>query len=255
MGHDFAGRVSRVGEWSESASQRVGELVSQQVSERETTPMRFEQIARFAMRERRFRRVFRKYKQFTMVPRREYVGNLHLAARMERVEGCIVECGTWRGGMIAGIADVLGPARSYHLCDSFQGLPPAKEVDGPAARAWQADTSGGSYYNNCTASEEEARTAMAASGARNYTIHKGWFEDTLPKIPPEPIALLRMDGDWYESTMCILENLSDRVVPGGLIIVDDYYAWDGCAIAVNEYAAKKKWRIRECWHGVCYVNL
>ena len=132
-----------------------------------------------------------------MVPETLYSGNLHLAASVATIAGSIVECGTWRGGMIAGIADVLGSRRCYYLCDSFQELPPAKEIDGAAARAWQADTSGPSYDNNCTASVEEARSAMAMSSAKDYTILKGWFEETLPKFPPGPIALLQMDADWY----------------------------------------------------------
>jgi hypothetical protein len=70
----------------------------------------------------------------------------------------------------------------------------------------------------------------------------------------EPIALLRMDADWYESTRCILENLASRLAPGGLILVDDYYTWDGCAQAVNEFAVERKWKIRQSRiHGVCYI--
>jgi O-methyltransferase len=203
----------------------------------------------------KFRRLWQKYRRHTMIPEQQYSGNLHLATKVLRVSGSIVECGTWRGGMIAGIADVLGADRRYYLCDSFEGLPPAAEIDGAAARAWQADTSSPEYYNNCTASIEDARSAMEMSGARDYTIVKGWFEETLPNFPEEPIALLRMDADWYDSTKCILDNLAARVVPGGLIIVDDYYAWEGCTIAVNEFAARHKWQIRQGIRGVCYVSV
>jgi O-methyltransferase len=87
----------------------------------------------FANDEWRYRRVYRKYKELTMIGQNSYIGNLRLAARAREIPGSIVECGTWRGGMIAGIADVLGGGRRYYLFDSFQGLPPAKEVDGPAA--------------------------------------------------------------------------------------------------------------------------
>jgi O-methyltransferase len=188
-----------------------------------------------------------------MIAEAVYFDNLHLAARVAGIPGCIVECGTWRGGMLAGIAEVLGSERRYYLCDSFQGLPLAQEIDGPAARAWQADTAGPWYYDNCTASEEDARSAMSMSRAKDYKIVKGWFEQTLPAFPPESIALLRLDADWYESTKCILENLADRVVRGGLIIVDDYYTWEGCTLAVNEFATLNKWQIRQTRRGVCYV--
>jgi O-methyltransferase len=183
-----------------------------------------------------------------------YIDNLRLAAWVLTTPGCIVECGTWRGGMIAGIADLLGSGRSYYLYDSFQGLPPATEIDGELARRWQADTASPTYYNNCAASEEEARTAMSRSAAKTYRIVKGWFEETLPKErPSEPIALLRMDADWYESTKCILDNLIPRMAPGGMVIVDDYYAWEGCTAAVNEFVAARKWQIRQSKRGVCFM--
>ena len=210
-------------------------------------------MVRWAVNEVRFRPLYWKYKQYTMIRETQYVGNLHLAAKVINVEGIVVECGTWRGGMIAGIADVLGSERSYYLCDSFQGLPPAKEIDGSAALAWQADTTSPGFYDNCTASEEEARAAMKMSRAKDYQIIKGWFDKTLPTFPLQPIALLRMDADWYDSTKCILDNLADRVVCGGAIIFDDYYAWEGCTVAVNEFAARKRWRIRQNHHGVSYV--
>lgn len=216
--------------------------------------MSVQRVARLAVNEWRFRSLYQKYEKYTMIPDASvYAGNLHLAAKVAGVEGVIAECGTWRGGMIAGIADVLGSKRSYYLCDSFQGLPPVKPIDGAAAKAWQDDTDSPNYYNNCTASEEDARSAISMSSAKDYQIVKGWFEETLPKLPPRPIALLRMDADWYDSTKCILENLGMRVVSGGLIIIDDYYTWEGCTVAVNEFAARNKWQIRQNRHKVCYV--
>jgi len=188
-----------------------------------------------------------------MISELSYIGNLRLTNKVADIGGDIVECGTWRGGMIAGIADVLGSERRYYLCDSFQGLPPAKEIDGAAALAWQSDTAGPEYHNNCRASEDEARAGISRSAATDYQIVKGWFEETLPRLPVRPIALLRMDADWYDATKCILDNLAERVVSGGLIIVDDYYQWEGCTLAVNEFAARRKWRIRQNIYGVCYV--
>src|SRR5271163_991096 len=194
---------------------------------------------------RRFRKTFQKFRDFTMIPEQPYSANLQLALRVDRVPGAIVECGTWRGGMTAGIADILGPHRSYFLFDSFDGLPPAREIDGQAALAWQKDTSSPTYYDNCRATEGEARTAMSMSAAKQFTIVKGWFNETLPKAGTGPIALLRMDADWYDSTKQILASLADFVVPEGVIIVDDYYTWEGCARAVNECAAEKSWMIHE----------
>ena len=189
-----------------------------------------------------------------MIPENIYTGNLHLAAEVKDIQGAIVECGTWRGGMIAGIADILGASRQYRLFDSYEGLPPAKEIDGEAALAWQRDTSSPIYYDNCRASEEEARQAMSMSAATDFDLVKGWFSDTLPAAEVGPIAILRIDADWYESTKQVLDSLASYVVPGGLIVVDDYHTWTGCTRAVNECAAARNWMIRQYWlGGVCYI--
>src|ERR1041384_2429634 len=79
-------------------------------------------------------------KDYTMIPFLVYLDNLALARQVSALEGDIVECGVWRGGMIAGISRVLGNARKYWLFDSFEGLPPAQHTDGEAALKWQANS-------------------------------------------------------------------------------------------------------------------
>jgi O-methyltransferase len=82
---------------------------------------------------------------------------------------------------------------------------------------------------------------MQRAGVPNVTIVKGWFENTLPNTEmPEGILLLRMDADWYDSTMCILEHLFPQVVPGGCVIIDDYRCWDGCSKAIHDYLSRGK---------------
>lgn len=185
-----------------------------------------------------------------------YSANLELAEQIKSLPGAIVECGVWRGGMSAGIAEILGAERSYYLYDSFQGLPPAQSIDGPAATSWQQDTTSPQFHDNCAASVAEAETTMARSPARNLHIKPGWFNETLPSFPKEQsIALLRLDGDWYESTMVCLENLYPRVAVGGLIIIDDYFAWDGCCRATHDYLSRNQLpvRLREHPDHVCHL--
>lgn len=94
---------------------------------------------------------------------------------------------------------------------------------------------------------------MARAGVRTPTLVRGWFRDTLPGfMPAEPIRVLRLDADWYESTRDCLAALYPRVAPGGLILLDDYYTWDGCTRAVHEYVAGQD-RIRQSPHGVAYI--
>jgi len=200
--------------------------------------------------------VARKYQAFSMVPRDRFVDTLMLAASI-RIPGCVVECGVWKGGVIAGIADVLGPGRTYYLFDSFEGLPPAQAIDGPAALRWQSDTESPYYFDNCTADAEFARTAMSRSPAERVVIAKGWFQDTLSGfVPDQPIAFLHLDADWYDSTMQCLNALYDHVAIGGVIVIDDYYAWDGCSRAVHEFLAshQRPERIQQTPRGTCYLT-
>jgi O-methyltransferase len=216
---------------------------------------RLEWWARFARDRAKFSKIYRKYAALTMLAEKTYIDNLELAERVAKVDGSIVECGVWRGGMMAGIADVLGANRSYYLYDSFEGLPAPTAIDGDKAITYQESTDDPLYYDNCTASEEEARSSMTRSAAIDYKLVKGWFDQTLPNSPPaEQIALLRLDGDWYESTKCALEHLAPRVKLGGIVIVDDYYYWEGCTRAVNEYALNNNWMIRQTRNGVCFIQ-
>lgn len=204
----------------------------------------------------KYKLLYNKYKEFTMIPEVIFVENLELVERFKDIKGCVIECGVWRGGMTAAISEIFGKQRKYYLFDSFEGLPDVKEIDGKAANDWQNNKEGAFYFDNCTAEIEYAEKSMKLSLAPNYEIIKGWFSEVLPEIKiNEEIALLRLDGDWYESTMDCLIHLYPKVIIGGVIIIDDYYMWDGCAKAVHDYFSINNItaRIRESKLGVCYI--
>ncbi len=180
----------------------------------------------------RIRDVYARYKDYTRLPPEMYITNLEILEQFSDIEGCVVECGVWRGGVVAGMADLLGPERTYHLFDSFEGMPDAKGIDGQRALDWQE----AGEVDNCRAEEHFAQEAMEKSRATSFELHKGWFSDTLPGFKPsEPIAILRLDGDWYSSTAECLNYLYPMVRKGGLILIDDYFAWPGCSRAVHDY--------------------
>jgi O-methyltransferase len=183
--------------------------------------------------------IYAKYQNFTMIKPATYAANLLVVEDQRNVPGCVVECGTWKGGMIAGMADLLGNERQYFLFDSFEGLPPAEPTkDGAKAVAYQANPNAPEYLDNCTAAKADAIAAMELAGVR-YQIFQGWFNDTLPTFqPPEPIAILRLDGDWYDSTMTCLRYLVPHLAPEGIVILDDYGTWDGCSRAVHDYLSQ-----------------
>lgn len=141
----------------------------------------------------------------------------------DNIPGDFIETGVWRGGacifmramLVAhGIQD-----RCVWVADSFEGLPP------PAPGQFPADT--GSWLHNVAllaVSLEEVRGNFAKYGLLDDQVAflKGWFKDTLPRAPIERLALLRLDGDMYESTMDTLTALYDKVSPNGFVVVDDY---------------------------------
>lgn len=170
--------------------------------------------------------------------------------------GAFVECGTWRGGALSFWARSFlrngGKAENGPLYgfDSFQGMPGLTVEDGswaaemlhgkPMAQLSNEELKGALKPHAMNAAEEETCRAIVADSGfpQQYTqIVKGWFQDSLPQWKDRigPIAVLRLDGDWYESTKTCLENLFDLVVPGGIVIIDDYGYFVGCQKAVNEF--------------------
>ncbi|MCR9221225.1 MAG: TylF/MycF family methyltransferase [Alphaproteobacteria bacterium] len=197
------------------------------------------------VRRMRHRALWRRFRRYTMVPKRRFLANLDLCEKAVGRSpgsdaGTFIECGTWRGGMSFAIATLLDGLQDLHFFDSFQGLPATTARDG--AQAQRIEASGGFWHDNNTASEQEFRDNLARFGLADRTagVHPGWFEETLPGFSPSrPISVLRLDGDWHSSTMTCLVNLYDAVEPGGLILIDDYYDWEGCARAVHEFLAAR----------------
>jgi O-methyltransferase len=173
---------------------------------------------------------------------RKRMGNLRFLTErvlFDRVPGDIIETGVWRGGACIYLKAVLTAYgvtdRRIWAADSFAGLPPPNEA------AYPADAGDKFYtYEELAVPLEQVRRNFERYGLLDEQIVflKGWFKDTLPGAPTGPLAILRMDGDMYESTMDALNNLYDRVSQGGYIIVDDYRVVAGCQKAVDEFRAR-----------------
>lgn len=199
--------------------------------------------------------VYNKFRDFTMIDKLFFFDNLILSNSINSIDGCIVECGVWRGGMIAAAYEYSNKKRNCILFDSFEGLPVVKENDGQAAKIWQ-ETNNGVGLDNCKAEISFATKAMELANSKKHKMIKGWFDKTTANYNfEEPIAILRLDGDWYDSTMVCLENLYPLVAENGLIIIDDYHAWDGCSRAIHDYLSKNNLplRISQTKNGVCYI--
>jgi O-methyltransferase len=188
-----------------------------------------------------------------MIQSRPFRENLLLAKKAllnPALKGAaIIECGTWKGGMAASLVEIGGPDRPYYFFDSFAGLPIAESIDAKSAHDYQANTSGPGYFDNCRASIDDIKEALSLVARRSNRIKiiPGFFEDSFKDFEPPQIAVLRLDADWYASTVICLRKFWDHVLPGGLILIDDYYTWDGCAHAVHEFlsAVKAKERVQQ----------
>lgn len=206
---------------------------------------------------RRYKSIYRRHKDFTMIGEKTFVDNLALIdlhlSKHGLDNGSIVECGTWRGGMSFAMTDLCPQIQEFHCFDSFQGLPQATDLDGETAQQLQRD--GALIAVNNTASIEEFTQGLErldAAVRKKVQVHKGWFEDTLSDFRPErPISVLRIDCDWYDSVLLVFEKLFDQVAPNGLILIDDYATWDGCSRATHDFLSQRKARerIQQTWIG------
>lgn len=165
--------------------------------------------------------------------------------------GEVVECGVWRGGSMMAAArtliDVGDTTRRLRLFDTFEGMeapgPHDRWLDGsPAAAVFAREVNSSPDGRWLAAGVAEVRAALSSTGYPSECISyvEGKVEDTLPAQAPEQIAVLRLDTDWYESTRHELACLYPRLVPGGVLIVDDYGFWQGARRAVDEYLAHQR---------------
>ncbi|MBD3346454.1 MAG: macrocin O-methyltransferase [Chitinivibrionales bacterium] len=163
------------------------------------------------------------------------------------IPGDIVECGVWRGGSMMAAAKTLlllnQSDRHLYLYDTYEGMsePTNDDIDYEGKRASvelakdNKDFSEDSTW--CYASVADVQKAMEQTGYDASTIHlvKGKVEETIPANTPESIAILRLDTDWYESTLHEMLHLYPRLVKGGVLLLDDYGHWVGAKKAVDQY--------------------
>jgi hypothetical protein len=156
-------------------------------------------------------------------------------AVQDEVPGDVLEAGVWRGGamiLAKAVIDELGETdRQVWLADSFAGLP------APDPAQFPADRHDLSVFDRLAVDAPTVLANMARYGLLDERVRliEGFFRDTLADAPVARLAVLRLDGDYYESTIQVLEALYDRVSPGGFVIVDDFGALPQCAEAVTDF--------------------
>lgn len=157
-----------------------------------------------------------------------------------RIPGDFIETGVWRGGACILMRAVLAAHgvrdRRVWVADSFQGLPPPDPAQYPADHGQRLHE-----FPQLAVSLEAVRENFARFGLLDDQVVflPGWFRDTLPLAPIDKLAILRLDGDLYESTIQALDALYDRLSVGGFAIVDDYGVFANCRAAVNDFRARR----------------
>lgn len=196
---------------------------------------------------------YHRVKPYTMTTP-ERIGSLVNAVNyliQNNIEGDFVECGVWRGGSTMAAIDTLinakDTSREIYLYDTFEGMSEPTEADkvftGTTADELMNTTEKEDPTSVwCYSALEEVQQNVGTLKYPASKVHyvKGKVEDSIPGTMPGKIALLRLDTDWYESTAHELKYLYPLLVPGGVIIIDDYGHWEGARKAVDEYIEEQK---------------
>jgi len=195
------------------------------------------------------KRILESIRPFTMTSTERQIALINATRYVarNRIAGAIAECGVWRGGSMMAVAATLlreGVSdRDLYLYDTFEGMTAPtgadKCYDGtPAAAMKEQEEKGGERW--CYAGVEEVRRNLRSTGYPENKIHlvRGKVEDTIPNTLPGPLALLRLDTDWYESTKHEMVHLYPLLAVNGILIIDDYGYWQGARKAVDEYFAE-----------------
>ena len=174
-----------------------------------------------------------------------------LVVRTERLglEGLIIEAGTALGGSAIAMAAAKNPLRGMKVYDVFGMIPEPSERDGQdvldryekisagQSRGIRGETYYGYREDLLGEVTESFRRHGVEPASHGVELVQGLFQDTIDL--DEPVALAHLDGDWYDSTMVCLERIAPLLVPGGRLVLDDYYFWSGCREATNDYFANR----------------
>ncbi len=175
---------------------------------------------------------------FTMTGMKRLRNFRHLIERViaDGIPGDIIETGVWRGGSTIMARAVLAAFdvkdRKVIVADSFEGLPPPNEAAFPWDRGSVLHT-----FEELAVSLEQVQENFRKFDLLDDQVVflKGWFRDTMLRVPSEKLAVIRLDGDMYESTIDPLKHLYDRLSVGGWVIVDDYGVAAFCKAAVHDF--------------------
>ena len=159
----------------------------------------------------------------------------------DNVHGDLLEAGVWRGGASIFMRSILEAYevrdRRVWVADSFEGLPPPNPDIYPEDKGLNLHE----YLELSVSLKEVQENFMRYDLLDNQVVFlKGWFKDTLPNSKIKNLAILRVDCDLYESTLEVLNNLYHKLSRGGYVIVDDYWVFNACKKATDDFRHSHK---------------
>ncbi|GGW63362.1 TylF/MycF/NovP-related O-methyltransferase [Alishewanella tabrizica] len=198
----------------------------------------------------------------------------HFFKITQGLEGDIIEFGVGRGRSLLTILslatyynNVNNTSKKIFALDSFEGFPePTKEDESPRAPKkgeWASSPNKQFNYSPESLNIIIKNAAIPANTLQNLHVIKGFFSDTISKISSSKISILHLDGDLYQSVKTPLVGLADRIVPGGIVVIDDYLLQDanqssepfpGARTAVEEFLRQRNdFQLRESIRGTPYL--
>jgi hypothetical protein len=196
--------------------------------------------------DRDFLKIWNSVKPFTMIsPERGWAlaESIRYICR-SGIPGDIAECGVWKGGacLLASLilaAEETNTNRRIWLYDTFTGMVPPGEDDRIASSGQLLSERNPEGWWASDIAEVKETLNRSPLNEKSYQFVPGPVEETLDREVPEILAVLRLDTDWYESTMKELEVLYPRLSPGGVLIIDDYGHFTGAKRAVDDFFKKR----------------
>lgn len=179
----------------------------------------------------------------------EFTAEMTRLVIANKVEGCLIECGVAAGSQLAMMQKTqmeLGEQRQVIGFDSFEGIPYATEHDATQPAIGEIDRTKLGLLQTTGVSAHSLESVIQnfeswGVSLDNVTFVKGWFEDTVKVRSKyiDSIALLRLDGDLYRSTLECMQHLFPKLSKGGVLIIDDYEL-SGCAKAIHKFINPKQ---------------
>ncbi len=204
--------------------------------------------------------IIRQAGPFTMVGAQRLAKNINAVEYVvkNRIVGDIVEVGVWRGGsamaMILALKE-LNEFRLVHLYDTFDGMTTPTDQDVDLNGMYAGDLLSKNKWVRCEAQIDEVKHNISLCNYPSQLVNYHRGDILQNKFYPASIAVLRLDTDWYESTMFELENFYPFVSAGGVVMIDDYGHWRGCQKAVDHFISGKRIELKRIdYSGVFWLK-